>query len=1109
MSHTQTYIDALAKEYDSGKATEHSYRRALQDYLEALLEGIHAINEPKPQAWGAPDYLLFKDRNGERIPVGYIEAKDVDKGLNAVEKSSQMKRYLERLDNIILTDYFEFRFFRYQEKVATVRIAETGEFFGDGASVRPLRAEFEKLETLLENFVEFKGQTIKSPMELAKRMANKAKMMREVFFNSLTDTQYRASSLYDQFKAFQQILIHDMDEAQFADVYSQTVAYGLFTARLHDTTLEDFSRAEARDLIPRSNPFLRQLFDYVCGANLEEDLKWIVDELCEVFLATDVNNIMLNFGRKSGREDPVIHFYEDFLKEYDSETRKSRGVWYTPEAVVNFIVRGVDEVLKTHFGLAEGLADTSKVTIEEDIPATDKRRKDGIAKRKVDVHRVQLLDVAAGTGTFTAEAIRQIHARFKGQEGLWNAYVESDLLPRLHGFEILMASYAMCHLKIDLLLRELGYVPQKSSGQKRLGVYLTNALEEHHPETGTLFAQWLAHEANAANRIKKEMPIMVAYGNPPYSVSSQNKGEWIQNLIADYKAGLKEKKLNLDDDYIKFFRYAQHYIERTGKGVVAMITNNSYLDGVTHRQMRKHLLQTFDHIYIIDLHGSAKKKETAPDGSRDVNVFDIQQGVAIAICVKDGSKGAGELATLWHKDMYGARKDKYRRLHSETLAQDGYDALETPKPYYFFVPKDFAAQEEYEKGFGVAELFGVYGSGIKTERDKVCVHHTKQGIENAVFNFLEGHDDKIKKLYSLKKDSRDWTLQGAKNDLLNHKDMNLFTKILYRPFDFRFTYYTGTTRGFMGTPGRKIGNHFREENYGIILSRTVYGSEDWRDIQITNSIVEFGIMATRVGNTAPVFPLYLYPTHDEAQASLEDAAAERGGQETDSALSVSEANRPLRSSGERSRGNHKNRRPNLNERIIRRLAKKLGLTFIPDHENKSNHDCASFTPLDVLDYIYAVLHSPTYRETYKEFLKIDFPRIPYPATAEQFWQLVALGGQVRQLHLLEHADLSTPITTFPESGDCMVDTISKTSFQETEAGCGKVSINETQYFGNVPRIAWEFFIGGYQPAQKWLKDRKGRELSTDDIRHYQKIIVALMRTHEVMQDIDKVWKAAP
>ncbi len=618
------YLENLNRRYRTGISTEHTYRGDLQSLLESMANGVQVTNEPSRVACGAPDYILTR----KNIPVGYIEAKDIGVDLKGKTHQEQLNRYRASLENLIVTDYLEFHLYVDGEFKTSLRIAEI-----HNGRVNSLPGNFAPFENLIKDFCAYLGQTIKSPKKLATMMAAKAKLLATVIENALADinpdeepfsVHEANNTLRDQLTAFRQILIHDINPKEFADIYAQTIAYGMFAARLHDTSLDSFSRQEAAELIPKTNPFLRKLFQYVAGYDLDKRIVWIVDGLADLFRATDISALLKNFGNATHTQDPIIHFYETFLAEYDPKLRKTRGVWYTPHPVVNFIVRAIDNILKTEFGLVDGLADNSMTTIKVNVPGV----KNPVEKQ---VHRVQFLDPATGTATFLAELIRQIYSKFQGQEGIWSDYVEKHLIPRLNGFEILMASYAMAHLKLDLLLRETGYVPKY---EQRFRIYLTNSLEEYHADTGTLFANWLSTEANEANYVKRDTPVMVVLGNPPYSVSSSNKGEWIQSLIADYKAGLNEKKLNLDDDYIKFIRYGQYFIEKNGEGILAYISNNSFIDGITHRQMRKHLLTTFDKVYILDLHGNAKKKETAPDGGKDENVFDIMQGVSINIFVK-------------------------------------------------------------------------------------------------------------------------------------------------------------------------------------------------------------------------------------------------------------------------------------------------------------------------------------------------------------------------------------------------------------------------------------------------------------------------------------------
>lgn len=617
---TSQYLDNINKRYKLGNATEHTFRGDLQQLIESLVPTIRATNEPKRQSCGAPDYILTK----KDIPVGFIEAKDIgDKDLEGAKKTGnkeQFDRYKASLNNLIFTDYLDFHLYREGEFVTKIAIGEVTE-----KGIKPIPENFDRFENLIKDFCTHIGQTIKSSKKLAEMMACKARLLSEVIEKALTSDESNSedSTLKDQMHAFKQILIHDITPKGFADVYAQTIAYGMFAARSHDPSLATFSRQEAYELIPKSNPFLKKLFGYIAGLDVDDRIKWIVDDLVNIFLACNVDEILKNYGKSTKMEDPIIHFYETFLSEYDPKLRKARGVWYTPAPVVNFIVRAVDDILKTEFDLPQGLADTSKTKIKVDVQGK---------KIEQEVLKVQILDPATGTGTFLAEVIKHIHKKFEGQQGIWSNYVETHLLPRLNGFELLMASYAMAHLKLDLLLKETGYKPTKD---QRFRVYLTNSLEEYHQDTGTLFANWLSSEANEANRVKRDTPVMCIIGNPPYSISSTNKNEWIDNLISDYKRDLNETSYNsLSDDYVKFIRYGQHFIDKNGSGILAYISNNSFIDGIIHRKMREELMKTFDKIYILDLHGNSKKKEVCPDGSPDQNVFDIMQGVSINIFVK-------------------------------------------------------------------------------------------------------------------------------------------------------------------------------------------------------------------------------------------------------------------------------------------------------------------------------------------------------------------------------------------------------------------------------------------------------------------------------------------
>lgn len=1037
---TQQYIDNLNKRFQTGISREHAYRGDLQLVLETLLKDVQVINEPARIACGAPDYILTR----KDIPVGYIEAKDVGVDLNSKSLKEQFDRYRASLTNLIFTDYLDFHFYRDGVFVNSIRIAE----ISNGVIVgKP--DQYAHFEQLMKDFAQTISQTIKSPTKLAEMMAGKARLLANIIEQAVSsDEENEANSqLKDQYKAFQNVLVHDITHKAFADMYAQTIAYGMFAARYHDPTIPTFSREEASTLIPHSNPFLRKLFQTIAGYDLDARIAWIVDDLVQIFLASDVAVIMRNFGKSTKQDDPIIHFYETFLAAYDPSLRKSRGVWYTPEPVVNFIVRAVDDILKSEFNLPQGLADTSKTKIKVDYQGK---------KIEQEVHKVQVLDPATGTGTFLAEVIKHIHQKFKNQAGIWPKYVENDLIPRLNGFELLMTSYAMAHLKMDILLTETGFT---NPNNKRFKIFLTNSLEEAHENQFNLFTQWLSQEANEANAIKKDTPVMCVIGNPPYSVSSTNKGPWIQNLISDYKKDLNERKINLDDDYIKFIRYGQHFIDKNGEGVLAYISNNSFIDGITHRQMRKHLLESFDKIYILDLHGNSRTKEQSEDGSPDQNVFDIMTGVSINIFIKTGKKGKNDLGKVYHSDFIGKREFKYKSLIENNIKDIKWSLLNPTNSNYFFVPKDFDNSSIYDEGFKIDEFFIDSNSGVKTDRDSLFYDSQKDELTSRFKKLLENDlsPDFIEK-YSIK-DSGSYKLTSA---ILNKVFKPEFVqKSQYRPFDFAWTYYDPN---IISRPGQKAMKHLvNGSNCAIILGRQgqVTGQMPWNLIFCSNCLSDYNIFYRGGGY---VFPLYQM-NNSNSQLNFES----------------------------------EERKPNVDLKIVQKIAKCINHNFVPDENivvDLPPNSKGLIYPLDIFDYIYAVLHSPNFREKYKEFLKIDFPRVPYPTDADKFWKLVALGKELREIHLLESPKVEEYITGYPEDGDNIV---GKPTYKN-----GSVYINETQYFSNVPEVAWNFYIGGYQPAQKWLKDRKERELSYDDILHYQKIIVALSETDRIMKEIDEV-----
>lgn len=1017
------YLDEVQAHLATKQAREHTYRPAQVTFFDSF-ENIKTANDQARTMHGSTDYV-FRNRNNEDIVLGYGEAKDINVDLDKTEKSEQLERY-GGYNNLILTNYIEFRFFKNGKRYAQVEIAKLN---GDH-TISPIPGNYAQLIEEVQAFFEQPPEVIKSAKRLSEIMGAKARRIRmnvEILLKANAEDSNAAPEVSKVYGLMRELLVHDLTPEKFADMYAQTLVYGLFVARYSDKSPETFSRIEARDLVPASNPFLREFFDHIAGPRFEKGLAIIVDELCQVFSVSDVTSIIdrylkLEGGDQNDAKDPIIHFYEDFLAEYDLAEKKKMGAYYTPTPVVRYIVRAVDKVLKEQFGLEKGLADSSKETF--DVAVQGK-------KGKQIAHKVQVLDPATGTGTFLNEIIKFIHQDFEGQEGLWPAYVRENLIPRLHGFELMMGAYTIAHLKLGLTLKNLGV---EDIGE-RVGVYLTNSLEEGSPAQADLFSFGLAeavtNEATQAAHIKSERPIMVVIGNPPYNVESSNKTEYANSLIEKYRVEpggtqrLNEKNYkSLSDDYVKFIALSEDLIEKNGEGVLAFISNHGYLDNPTFRGMRWHLAKTFDTIDILDLHGNSKKKETALDGSKDENVFDIMQGVSIIIATKT-KKSSTKNAVVRVGELYGKRQEKFSALNEDHVE---LKKLIVDKGLYSFVDRDNKGEDEYVRGFSLKEFFILSSVGLLSARDKMALQFSHIGIENVINDFRELDTEFLREKYNLGSDVRDWSVKGAKSDV--DRGDGQIVEIAYRPFDFRWSYFTGRSKGFHCMPrGKVMRNFVTGPNIALVVPRL--NKNDWGAL-VTSCISAHKLVSSYDSNST--FPLWLYDDQGNESSNLKPSI-------------VADIKKTV---------------PKVNEQGI-------------------------------FDYIYGVLHWPEYREKYKEFLKTDFPRVPYPKDEKEFERFRSVGEKLRGLHLMKDPELSSLITTYPEPGSNIVEKISYSG--------DKVFINPDQYFGEVPLEAWEFYIGGYQPAQKWLKDRKGRELNTDDIIHYQKIIKVLSETHRIMESI--------
>lgn len=997
-----------------GDAREESYYPALKVLLNEYAvstnkKNIHITILPKKTEAGNPDFRVW---DGKVKIVGYIEAKTPDANLDDIEKTEQIKRYKTTFKNFILTNFFEFRLYRDGLLIDKVRIADPMIIY-TLKGIPSVKNE-ETFKNLSEKFFSFSFPSITSAQPLAVELAKRTRFLRdEVIAEELREEEKNGiGKIIGFYEAFQRYLIRGLTKEQFADLYSQTITYGLFASRMRCEG--DFNRRLAVYDIPRSIGILREMFEFISLGDLPPQLEWIVDEISTVLANVDVRKIFSEFFRNKKGEDPVFHFYETFLAEYDPAERERRGVYYTPKPVVSYIVCSLDLILKEKFGLEDGLANGN----------------------------VTILDPAAGTLTFIAEAIKQAVNEFTSKygEGGKEGFIKEHILKNFYAFELMIAPYTIGHLKISFLLDELGHRLQ----DEKVKFYLTNTLElEDIEQTSLPGMASLAEESRKAGEVKKRIPIWVILGNPPYSGISANKGEWITGLIEDYKyvdgkpLGEKNPKW-LQDDYVKFIRFAEWKISQVEKGVIGYITNHGYLDNPTFRGMRQHLMNSFDEVYVLNLHGNTLKKERCPNGSKDENVFDIRQGVAITFFIKRGRSGSSDGCKVFHSEKWGLREKKYDWLNSHDIKTTGWKKINPHSVFYFFVPREERYEKSYSDYWKVTDIFPVNSVGIVTARDKLAIQDTPDKIWEVVHDFSSLPTEQARTKYNLRRDVQDWKVSLAQQDLRKTEfRKELIVPILYRPFDVRYTYYTGKSRGFVCRPRAEVMRHMTHENLGMISARS-NKSPEMNHFYCSKYITEAkcGERTTQ----SYLFPLYLYTE-----------------------------------SGKKS---------NLNPRLVNLLAK--------------THNRIT-TPEEIFYYVYGVFYSNIYRSKYAEFLQTDFPRVPLTTDCNLFLKTCKLGKKLVDLHLMMSKELSTPIAKFRGKGSNIVE---KPLYNEKE---NRAYINKTQYFEKIEKDVWEYYIGGYQVLYKWLKDRKGRKLSLENIKHYCKVVTALKKTIGIQQEIDKLY----
>lgn len=1020
------YLANLQATIDQGDAREESFyehiKNLLLQYAELTKKKKPDITIlPKATEAGNPDFRVW---DGKNHIVGYIEAKAISVShLDQVVTSEQLKRYLKVFPNLILTNFYEFRLYQHGNLICHAVIGRADNAIVLGKT--PPLEQAEQFYCLLERYFAFSQPAIDNPKSLARELAKRTRFLRdEIIAIELAEEELQGRKiLLGFYESFKRLLINKLTHEQFADLYAQTLTYGIFAARTKSEN--EFNRELIYKYIPNTLGVLKSIFKYISYDDPPKALEVLIDDIAEILCVTDIKKILHAYYEEGKGRDPIIHFYETFLSEYDPTLREKRGVYYTPEPVVRYIVKSIHSVLKSHFHLKDGLADSA----------------------------VTLLDPAAGTLTFPAEAIQLAVQEYTNKYGSGSIkqMIRNHILPHFYALELMMAPYTVGHLKISYLLDELGF---QLNDDERFRLYLTNTLEKDIPLQSELsFAQEITEECVFANKIKQEDPVLVILGNPPYSVNSENTNEWTEQLLKQdldgaasyYKVdGMPLGEANskiLQDDYVKFIRFAQWKIHKAGKGIVGMVTNHSYIDNATFKGMRQSLMQTFDQIYILDLHGNSTKKEKTPDGGKDENVFDIRAGVAIMIMVKDSGISKG----VYHGDLYGLRSDKYASLNAKDIDSYEYTHIWPKQPFYLFkpLPDENSHYLSWEK---VTDIFPLNSAGIKTARDNLTIQYHRHQVQSTINLFVKYDTETAREAYKLDADSRDWKIDLAQRDL---KDSGLnpdnIRPVLYRPFDIRFTYYTGKSRGFHSRPRNEVMQHFKNDNLGLILGRQgqVVGSGfSWNLAFVSSMLIDNNIYYRGGG---VLMPLYLHP----------DPHA-------DDFLAAKET------------------KVNINPKLLTTIT-KLGISAET-----------------MFYYIYGILFSDIYRKRYADYLKIDFPRIPFTKNPVLFNQLAELGKALAGLHLMQSKELDSPIAKYQGISDN--DKVGLPNYDEVS---GRIYINQDKYFEGVSPEVWNYHIGGYQVLNKYLKDRKDRDM--EDPIYYCRVVTAISKTIEIQARIDEIY----
>ncbi|HRG02237.1 MAG TPA: N-6 DNA methylase [Bacteroidia bacterium] len=1016
------YLSEIANTTIQGDAREESYYLHLSNLVKAFSDSIgktktHITILPKKTEAGNPDFRIW---DGQLNIIGYIEAKVPGSDLNKIESSEQLKRYRETFPNVILTDFYEFRLYREGKLIEKTFI---GRPFIAGKLKTPPPIENEEAFTkLFDKFFSFSLPQVFSAEALAIELAKRTRFLKEeVIHQELEDEENNGNQVLGFYDAFQKYLIAGLTKEEFADLYAQTIAYGLFAARTR--SVGEFSRRLAYSFIPPTIGILKDVFQFISLGNLPQQMEVIVDEIAAVLNTTDISAILTDYYKKGKGQDPIIHFYETFLNKYDPKTREQRGVYYTPEPVVNYIVNSLNEVLKDEFGKEDGFANTD----------------------------VTVLDPAGGTLTFLAQTAKFAIEDFteKYGEGHRANFIKDHILKNFYAFELMMAPYAIAHLKMSFLLDEYGYKMQDTD---RFKLYLTNSLEvEDLEQTRIPGMASLSEESKQATLVKRKQPILAIMGNPPYSIASYNNSVFIdgngkkgkdeiKGLMDLYKEDVKDEKniQLLSDDYAKFIRFCHWKIEEAGQGVMGLITKNTYLNTSAFKGLRKKMLESFDKVYVYNLHG--KLYEKTPSGGKDQNVFDIRVGTAILIGVKTGKKKEKDLGKLLFAELYGDRNTKYDFLNFHNINNTSFEELKTDKAYYFFEKKNFNDVELYNSFFKINEIFILNNTGIETGRDHFVLADTKKELETRFNLFITSNLplEFLRETFDLN-DQPNFKLDKVKSNFKKYENSRV-EKYYHKPFYYRHIYYDNM---FLRRHSGIVMKHLKGENdnFALILKKSST-EPNYSHCFCSNTLTDRNFL----GGQSYVFPLWIF--------------------EDDGGLF-----------GASKKSNFKIEF----EQILEKQYKQGELTE------------------KIFYYIYAILYSQKYREGFAEQLQIDYPRIPFTSNYKLFTTVSDIGKSIVELHLLTSKELSKPLIKFNGKGNSKV---SEIEFKEADE---VLYVNETQYFSGISKVMWEWEVGKNKPIQRWIKNAKDKELGLNETMEFSKICTAIYLTFEKQLLVDSVY----